>query len=63
MRKMTKEQKQLKKEIDDCKSYINALKNGFNEASDGELISYYIYEEKAARQKYRYLLSLYSRLT
>lgn len=63
MKKKTGAREELKKQIDECLDYIKAIKSGFNEASDAGLADYYIYEKRAAEQKYIYLLGLYSRQT
>ncbi len=54
------ERERLKEQIDDCLDYMKSLRRGFNEAADDELVSYYIYEKRAAEMKYHYLLGLYS---
>ena len=63
MKKKATVREELKRQIDECLDYMKAVKNGFDEASDAELASYYIYEKRAAEQKYIYLLGLYSKLT
>lgn len=63
MKKKITVREELKMQIDECLDYIKAIKSGFNEASDGELASYYIFEKRAAEQKYIYLLRLYSEMT
>ena len=63
MKKKTSAREELKKQIDECLNYIKAIKTGFNEASDAGLADYYIYEKRAAEQKYIYLLGLYSKMT
>ena len=57
------EREKLKEQIDECLSYMKALSCGFNEASGDDLVSYYIYEKRAAELKYRYLLGLYLKAT
>lgn len=56
------ERENLKSQIDDCLNYIKSLRRGFDEASDKELVSYFIYEKRAAEMRYLYLLGLYSDL-
>lgn len=62
-KKKMSEKESLKMQIDDCLDYIKTLRCGFNEAADGELINYYIYEKRATEMKYRHLLGLYSKMT
>lgn len=51
---------EMKKQIDDCLKYIKALRRGFNETADNDLVNYYIYEKRAAEMKYHYLLGVYA---
>ena len=40
-----KEKEVIKRQITDCLEYMQALTSGFNEVTDSELVSYYIYEK------------------
>ncbi|WP_461207429.1 YaaL family protein [Clostridium sp. DL1XJH146] len=46
------------KEIEKVKIELELARNFFDDAKDKNLIDYAIYEEKAARSKYLYLLSI-----
>lgn len=51
---------EIKLQIDQCLDYIKALRRGFNETADSNLVNYYIYEKRAAEMKYHYLLGVYA---
>ncbi len=63
MRTEKSERELLKFQIDECLKFMDALERGFNEAVEDGLIDYYIYEKKAAEEKYRYLSGIYAGMT
>lgn len=63
MRGRKSEKEVLKCQINECLEFMEALDSGFNEAVEDSLVDYYIYEKKAAEERYRYLSGIYSEMT
>ena len=61
-KKMTLEERELLREIEEANREMEITYNHFNYVTEPDLIEYYIYQYKAAQIKYGYLLGCMKRL-